>query len=609
MKGNAILLCVVTTVALFGPCGGALAQAQFRASKDVVAVTTALDQTGVQPGGAIRAAIILDIEKGWHVNSSQPLEKYLIATKVAFEPADGIAIDEIRYPKGEVMTFSFSKSPLSVYEGKTIIGAVIRVNEGAVPGAIPLKGSVQVQSCDDSTCLMPSQVPIEITIPILGAGETSEPQHPEIFEQVARNTEVVAIGPTGGGAGPEETTTPVDTPSTDRATTLERLDRFDIAGQAGGYLASNEFISWVDRVERGETSPQTTGPLELLRSVFSGGFSLKGLGLPVVIALTLIGGVALNLTPCVLPLIPINLAIIGAGAKAGSRSRGFLRGGLYGAGMAFVYGLLGVVTVLGAASFGAINSQWWFNASIAVVFVILALAMFDVILIDFSKYQSKLGIKKGTGNALFPFIMGCVNALLAGACVAPVVIAVILYSQDAYVNGSTAALALPFLLGVGMALPWPFAGGGMALLPKPGVWMVRVKQAFGVFILGFALYYGYQGYEQFSARYLVDRSAVLASVEHQSAEGWLTSLDDALAVAERENKPVLIDFWATWCKNCLVMNETTFKDPAVLARLENYVKVKYQAETPDAPPAKDVLARFDEYVGLPLYAVLEPKTN
>lgn len=609
MKLVAGLRSVATAVVLFGGCGMAFAQAQFRASKDVVAVSTELDHTGVQPGNTIRAAIILDIDEGWHVNSSRPLEKYLIATKVAFEPADGIAIDEIRYPKGEVMTFSFSQSPLSVYEGKAIIGAAIRVDADATPGAIPLKGSVQVQSCDDSTCLMPSQVPIELSIPILGAGEMPTPRHPEIFEQVAQNSEVVALDSAGVEERAETRAMPVEASIEDKATTLERMDRFIIAGQAGGYLASSEFIAWIDRVERGESAPRATGLFEMLSSVFSGGFSLKGLGLPVVIALTLIGGVALNLTPCVLPLIPINLAIIGAGAKAGSRSRGFLRGGLYGAGMAFVYGLLGVVTVLGAASFGAINSQWWFNASIAVVFVILALAMFDVILIDFSKYQSKLGIKKGTGNALFPFIMGCVNALLAGACVAPVVIAVILYSQDAYVNGSTAALALPFLLGVGMALPWPFAGGGMALLPKPGVWMVRVKQAFGVFILGFALYYGYQGYEQFSARYLVDRSAVLASVEHQSAEGWLTSLDDALAVAERENKPVLIDFWATWCKNCLVMNETTFKDPAVLARLENYVKVKYQAETPDAPPAKDVLARFDEYVGLPLYAVLKPKSD
>ena len=56
---------------------------------------------------------------------------------------------------------------------------------------------------------------------------------------------------------------------------------------------------------------------------------------------------------------------------------------------------------------------------------------------------------------------------------------------------------------------------------------------------------------------------------------------------------MLIDFWATWCKNCLVMDKTTLKDPDVTAALAGYVKIKFQAEDPDASPAKDVL----DYVG------------
>ena len=79
--------------------------------------------------------------------------------------------------------------------------------------------------------------------------------------------------------------------------------------------------------------------------------------------------------------------------------------------------------------------------------------------------------------------MGAVAALLAGACVAPVVIQVVLFSSNLYANGTTAALALPFLLGVGMAIPWPIAGAGIAALPKTGAWMVRIKQVFGVVIL------------------------------------------------------------------------------------------------------------------------------
>ena len=90
--------------------------------------------------------------------------------------------------------------------------------------------------------------------------------------------------------------------------------------------------------------------------------------------------------------------------------------------------------------------------------------------------------------------MGAVAALLAGACVAPVVIQVVVFSSNLYATGTTAALALPFLLGLGMAIPWPVAGAGIAALPKPGAWMVRIKQVFGVVILGTALYYGYEAY-------------------------------------------------------------------------------------------------------------------
>ena len=81
----------------------------------------------------------------------------------------------------------------------------------------------------------------------------------------------------------------------------------------------------------------------------------------------------------------INLAIIGAGAQAGSRGRGLLLGATYGAAMAVVYGVLGVFVILTAGTFGTINSSPWFNLAIAVLFVVLALAMFDVIVIDFSR--------------------------------------------------------------------------------------------------------------------------------------------------------------------------------------------------------------------------------
>jgi thiol:disulfide interchange protein len=201
--------------------------------------------------------------------------------------------------------------------------------------------------------------------------------------------------------------------------------------------------------------------------------------------------------------------------------------------------------------------------------------------------------------------MGAVAALLAGACVAPVVIQVVLFASSLYAGGTPLALALPFVLGVGMAIPWPIAGAGLAALPKPGAWMVRVKQAFGVLILATAAYYGYLSYTIFANRW-VDSAAVSGSVQEKLEKGWTNALAAGLERAEREGKPVLIDFWATWCKNCLTMDKTTMEDPAVVAALENYVKVKFQAEDLDAEPAKAILARFNA-VGLPTYVILKPK--
>src|SRR4029434_4842732 len=90
----------------------------------------------------------------------------------------------------------------------------------------------------------------------------------------------------------------------------------------------------------------------------------------------------------------------------------------------------------------------------------------------------------GRGSLALAFGMGAIAALLAGACVAPVVIQVVLFSSDLYAQGTVIALGLPFVLGIGMAIPWPIAGAGLTRLPKPGAWMVRVEQALGRGILG-----------------------------------------------------------------------------------------------------------------------------
>jgi thiol:disulfide interchange protein len=357
---------------------------------------------------------------------------------------------------------------------------------------------------------------------------------------------------------------------------ITALDHFTVVGRAG-YSDTPTFLRFVEDAERG--APH--------RDVFSGRGPLAILGL------VLLGGFALNLTPCVLPMIPINLAIIGAGTRARSRSSGFLLGASYGLAMAVVYGGLGAVVILTTGRFGTLNASPWFNAVLAALFVVLALAMFDVVTIDFSRWW-KGGIA-GAGGHTLALTMGGLSALLAGACVAPVVIEVILFASRLYAGGTAIALALPLGLGIGMAAPWPLVGGGLASLPRPGRWMLHIKRAFAVVILATAAYYAHQAYI----------ITTLPSQPETQATGWTTSLEAGLAQARREGKPVLIDMWATWCRDCAVMDRTTLADPAVNAALDGFVKIKYLSERPDESPVSDVLDRL-AVVGFPAYVALRP---
>ena len=553
-----------------------LVLAQFRGPR---AELTALVESEVRAGGTARAAVEVRLPPQLHVQSNAPRDPALIPTELTFNPPAGVRAAEIVFPKATDFQQAGLPQPLAVFEHEFAIGVQFAVEKGTAPRTIEIPGRLRYQACDDKVCYPPQTAEVRWTLSVVGPATKITATRPDIFDRIAFGT---------GAAPPAAATAPVRTATTAGSDGIEQLKDFALVASTG-YSDVDEFLTFLKNAEAGVKEKglfEDRGPLAILLLIF-------------------FGGLALNLTPCVLPMIPINLAIIGAGSKAGSKARGFLLGGVYGAAMALVYGVLGVIVITTASTFGTINASPWFNLSIAIVFVVLALAMFDVLTIDFSRFAGSVGgTASGKGSVALAFGMGAVAALLAGACVAPVVIQVILFSSDLYAQGTLIALALPFLLGVGMAVPWPLAGAGLTALPKPGPWMVRVKQAFGVFILATATYYGFLAYGLFADRW-VDPKEVAASVEEKLKAGWHSSLAEGLNVALLEQKPVLIDMWATWCKNCVVMDRTTLADPAVTKALDRYVKIKYQAEQLDEPPARALVERF-KVVGLPTYIILHP---
>ena len=540
-------------------------------------LTTLLESDAAHPGTTFRMALEVRLNPGFHVQSNEPLDEFLIPTELELAPPAGIEVASLAFPQPVMLEQAGLE--LAVFEEESVIGIALDLAAELAAGNYRVPGTFRYQACDETVCYSPDSEPVEFAFTVVPSDRSLTTTNAEIF--VGMVFDPVTSTPTAAMR---------DLPVVGEAADMvDRLGRFEVLATTGGYINAEDFLAFIEVAESGEAQ----------RGLFEG----RG---PLAIAvLILIGGLALNLTPCVLPLVPVNLAIIGAGSHAGSRARGFALGAAYGSAMAFVYGVLGLVVVLTAGTFGTINASPWFNLGIAILFVALTLAMFDVVTIDFSRFQSKFGAgASGKGSFPVAFGMGGVAALLAGACVAPVVIQVIVFASNLYARGTALALALPFFLGVGMALPWPLVGAGLSLLPEPGPWMVRVKQAIGLFILTTAVYYGYLSYGLF-AQYWVDPNEVTDSVQELLEEGWHASLSQGMAVAEAENKLVLVDVWATWCKNCLTMDKTTLKNADVQGALSDYVKVKFQAENLNVSPAREVMKRF-EAIGLPAYAILRP---
>ena len=310
-------------------------------------------------------------------------------------------------------------------------------------------------------------------------------------------------------------------------------------------------------------------------------------------------GAALNLTPCVLPMVPVNIAIMGLGASGVvSRAGAWLTGCCFGAGIMAAWGTLGVLASAGILAFGGLRSFVFFNYAVALLFFVLGLACFDVIRVDFSSLGRRLGTagrRRDSGRAArfsLAFGLGAASAVMSGACVAPVLVwTLVLAATLSHEGRPVAGAILPFILGAGMGAPWPFVASGIARFPKPGMWMNRVKAVFGILFMLFAVRYAAEALPWGGPR-------------GGDGEQWFTDAAAAFAESGSSGKPILLYFTAQWCTVCRDMERTTFSDSEVASAMERFVPLKIDCTDTSSQPAASLMQKYG-VSGFPFFAVLD----
>lgn len=354
----------------------------------------------------------------------------------------------------------------------------------------------------------------------------------------------------------------------------------------------------------------------------------KGLGLTFLFVF--IFGILTSFTPCIFPMIPITLAVLGKQAHARSRWQNIIVAHLYVFGIATTYALLGVVAALTGSLFGSFMSHPLVLGLMCFIFLAMALSMFGLFSLEApAKVQSWLGSSKMSGYS-GAFITGIFAGIVASPCVGPVLVAVLTYvaqSQNVFLGFS-----LLFVYALGLGQLFILLGISSQLtkkLPKSGPWMEGVKHFFATLMLGAFFYYfdllvsdriwdatfgvalvvigSVFGsffvapdkiyWLQFrkavmQAMIIVGSAFILVSVFHLRPlfEGkfagdalsseklqWQVYSKEAYDKAIAENKNIVLDFWAEWCAACFELEEKTFTDSRVQQKLNNYVLLKFDA--------------------------------
>src|SRR3989339_690408 len=389
--------------------------------------------------------------------------------------------------------------------------------------------------------------------------------------------------------------------------------------------------------------------------------TIESRGIFVSLIIIFLAGVGLSFTPCVYPMIPITVAVIGgqaAGDQTMARSplKAFFRSLIYVLGISIVYSAMGVAAASTGSLFGTALQSPWVIGFVVAVFVGLALSMFGVYYLQVPSFISD---RLGTGTRkgfIGVFVMGLVSGIVASPCIGPALASLLVYIASTGNKFLGFWMLFVFAWGIGVLLiVLGTFSGAIKSLPKSGVWMETVERIFGLLLIGAALYYlsfiiserafiiilglflivtavfsgGFDRltYEStafqrakrafgiiafiFGAYFLVGHFVIKGfilppfsattpgqSVVAQEKIDWVMSEEEGLKQARADGKVAMIDSWALWCAACMEFEKLTYTDPEIIKESKKFVNIKIDSSKTDDPKVKQL---WDKYgvVGLP----------
>jgi thiol:disulfide interchange protein len=372
--------------------------------------------------------------------------------------------------------------------------------------------------------------------------------------------------------------------------------------------------------------------------------------LPARLGVVLLLGLLMSLTPCIYPMIPITIGILQI-TPGQSLGRNFAIALFYTLGIGITFAILGLLAACGGAQFGQLLGNPIFVLFLVAFLGYLAFSMLGLYEMYIPRFLRSSGNKRYGGPLVSAFIFGAISGTMASPCLSPGLALVL--TMVAGLGNRLLGFLLLFAFGVGSSIPLLLIGtfsSSLGLLPRAGSWMVEIKKLFGFLLLGMCLYYLANilpvyivltimaiglfvsgiyysviiaSYDSRGMRYFKHSMSVIFVISsflvglwaykarHQEAHDlvtWQTDYAVARQQAQEQNKKLLLDFGASWCTSCKILEKEILQTSSVAHVLARFVPVKIDCTNGCSKQVSELQQKYG-VKGFPTIIAIDPHSQ